>query len=59
MDNQSERQVRLISAMDRVPENGTLLLGFHFKTTPGWYVYWKFAGETGYRRASNGRVLGG
>ena len=46
-------QVRLISADDRVPAQGTLLLGFHFKTAPGWYVYWKVPGDTGYPPSVN------
>jgi len=41
-------QVRLIAADDRVPRQGKTLLGFHFKTAPGWYVYWKIPGDTGY-----------
>jgi len=41
-------QVRLIAAADRVPRQGKVLLGFHFKTVPGWYVYWKIPGDTGY-----------
>jgi len=41
-------QVRLIAAADSVPRQGIILLGFHFKTTPGWYVYWKIAGDAGY-----------
>ncbi len=41
-------QVRLICADDEVPKTGSLFLGFHFKTAPGWYVYWKVAGDAGY-----------
>jgi suppressor for copper-sensitivity B len=43
-----EGQVRLIAAQNVVSKTGTLLLGLHFKTTPGWYVYWKVAGDAGY-----------
>jgi suppressor for copper-sensitivity B len=41
-------QVRLIAAVESVSPQGSLLLGFQFKTTPGWYVYWKVAGDAGY-----------
>jgi thiol:disulfide interchange protein len=41
-------QVRLIAEADGVPRQGTLLLGFQFKTAPGWYVYWKVAGDAGF-----------
>jgi suppressor for copper-sensitivity B len=41
-------QVRLIAADNRVPRQGKLTLGFHFKTAPGWYVYWKVPGDSGY-----------
>ena len=41
-------QVRLMAAEDSVPRTGKVLLGFHFKTVPGWYVYWKIPGDAGY-----------
>jgi len=41
-------QVRLITAEDQVPAHGTLMMGVHFKTAPGWYVYWKVPGDAGY-----------
>lgn len=41
-------QVRLLSSYDVAPKKGALLLGLHFKTAPGWYVYWKEAGDAGY-----------
>ena len=41
-------QVRLIAAAESVPPQGKILLGFHFKTAPGWYVYWKIPGDAGY-----------
>lgn len=41
-------QVRLLSAYDQAPEQGTLWLGLEFQTAPGWYVYWKMAGDAGY-----------
>ena len=41
-------QVRLIASADRVPAHGKLTFGFQFKTTPGWYVYWKVPGDSGY-----------
>src|SRR5262245_13613392 len=43
-----EGQVRLIAAENGVPKSGPIFLGFHFKTAPGWYVYWKQAGDAGY-----------
>jgi len=41
-------QVRLMASVDRAPRQGKILLGFHFKTAPGWYVYWKNPGDSGY-----------
>jgi len=43
-----EGQVRLIASDSVVSKTGSLLLGLHFKTAPGWYVYWKMAGDAGY-----------
>jgi thiol:disulfide interchange protein len=41
-------QIRLLSADDTVPPSGEILLGLHFRPAPGWYVYWKYAGDSGY-----------
>jgi len=41
-------QVRLIAAYDRLQSHGKLMMGLQFKTAPGWYVYWKVPGDSGY-----------
>jgi thiol:disulfide interchange protein len=41
-------QLRLISNDDVAPAKGELWLGLHFQPAPEWYVYWKFAGDSGY-----------
>lgn len=41
-------QVRLISEYDVLPASGTVWLGLHHQTIPGWHVYWKEAGDAGY-----------
>ncbi len=40
-------RVRLISAHNRVPKTGEVLLGFQFQPISSWYLYWKDPGESG------------
>lgn len=46
-ENEQSR-VRLITPYDVAPRSGNLLLGLHFKLSPGWHVYWKNSGDAGF-----------
>lgn len=41
-------QVRLIAPYRVAPQKGPIYFGIHFKTIPGWRVYWKKSGDAGY-----------
>ncbi len=41
-------QVRLVASHERAPKQGEIFLGMHFKTIPGWHVYWKNSGDAGF-----------
>lgn len=41
-------RVRLVTAWQTAPAAGELRLGLHFRTDPGWHVYWKNSGDAGY-----------
>ena len=43
-----ETQVRLVSAVAGTGELAELRLGLQFRMEPGWKVYWRSAGTTGY-----------
>jgi DsbC/DsbD-like thiol-disulfide interchange protein len=41
-------RVRLVTPWQTAPAAGELRLGLHFRTDPGWHVYWKNSGDAGY-----------
>lgn len=43
-----QSSVRLITPYEVAPRSGNLLLGLHFKLSPGWHVYWKNSGDAGF-----------
>lgn len=46
-ENEASR-VRLVTAWTVAPRQGELRLGLHFRLEPGWHVYWKNSGDSGY-----------
>jgi thiol:disulfide interchange protein len=40
--------VRLIAPYNVALQEGPIQFGFHFKTAPGWVVYWKDSGDVGF-----------
>jgi len=44
----SETQLRLISAVSGTGDLAELRLGLQFRMDPGWKIYWRSAGTTGY-----------
>ncbi len=41
-------RVRLVTPWQTAPAAGEFRLGLHFRTEPGWHVYWKNSGDAGY-----------
>ena len=39
--------VELVSAQDRVGDDGSALVGLDFRLEPGWHVYWRNPGDAG------------
>ena len=47
--NENEHvKVRIISAVDGVGYQESILLGLHFQLKPGWKIYWRSPGDAGY-----------
>ncbi len=43
-----QSSVRLITPWRTAPRGGELILGLHFRLSPGWHVYWKNSGDAGF-----------
>ncbi len=43
-----ESQIRLIASRDALEGDGPLILGLQFRLEPGWKIYWRFPGDTGF-----------
>lgn len=54
-----ETQVRLVSAVAGTGELEELRLGLQFRMDPGWKIYWRSAGTTGYPPAVDWSQLDG
>src|SRR4051812_12856931 len=44
----TQGKVRLVLPYDAAPRQGTLYFGVDFKPEPGWVIYWKNSGDSGY-----------
>jgi suppressor for copper-sensitivity B len=43
-----QSSVRLITPWQTAPQSGEVILGLHFRLSPGWHVYWKNSGDAGF-----------
>ena len=47
-DENEHVKVRIISAVDGVGYQESILLGLHFQLKPGWKIYWRSPGDAGF-----------
>jgi suppressor for copper-sensitivity B len=50
-NNEAHSQLRLVSASPAHTDSLKLTLGVHFVLDPGWKIYWKIPGDTGFPTA--------